>query len=269
MPINNQSGVSLTELMLSLALSSFLMTALLQHYIGVKRHYNDVQQRLDQHFELQLVSELIRDSVRMAGFAPCTGIDRLTVRDSRSGQFSPAAITVEGGPFPALKLARMSEHFSVVIKYLSPTRLLLEDNKVYDRRYPVMVADCFHAEVLQIANSQTTGEGQLVTLQKPLRFDYRPPFYLGEWLEERFFIGKNREGKPALFYEANDREELTAYITRLAAKRITIKSNILVQVNLGLAKGKSVLIETTVRTPQQTVQIPFSLHSGRRWSQGQ
>jgi hypothetical protein len=241
-----QRGISLVELMISLFLSSLLMSALMQHYLCIKEQYNHTQQVLEQRLELQIISELIRDSTRAAGFAPCLGVNRLKTKDRRDDSSSLAAITLDEKS-QALKLARMSENFVVLLKELSATRLLLDGKHVFDARYPILIADCFHAEVHNIAHSEKTRQGVLITLKKPLSFQYSAPVYLGEWIEERFLIEKNKQGKSALFYHTSQREELTAHVNYFSARLIPHQSSSLLQVTLGVANDEPILLETKVR----------------------
>ena len=245
--IIQQKGISLVELMISLFLSSLLMSALMQHYLCLKKQYNHAQQALEQRLELQLVSELIRDSARAAGFAPCLGITRLITKDRRDDLSPLAAITVKDKP-ESLKLARMDDNFLVLLKQISPTRLLLDGKREFDARYPVVIADCFHAEVHLISHSEKTSLGVLVTLKKPLSYDYTAPVYLGEWLEERFLIEKNNQGEPALFYDTSQREELTTHINYLSARLAQHKGRSFLSVTLGVVNDDPIVLETNVRT---------------------
>ena len=47
------------------------------------------------------------------------------------------------------------------------------------------------------------------TVEKTAWLSIFSPFYLGEWLEERFYIARNRQRRLALFYDAGHAEELT------------------------------------------------------------
>lgn len=248
--MSRQRGVGLTELMISLCLSTLLMMALIQTYLNSKRHYNQLQASLEQGLELQLVSELIRDSVRSAGFAPCIGMNHVISKDRR-GKFAAGLLAMEVGPgkSQSLTLSHMSEDFVTVLKQLSPTRLLLDGWRDVDKKRALVVADCFHAEVHLIADRQKTPEGWVVTLKKSLDFQYSSPFYLGEWLEERFYIEKNSQGKLALFYDASHPEELTDLINGLSSQLVSQKGSTLLRVTLRLAKGGEIVLDTQVRTP--------------------
>lgn len=243
--VSKQRGVSLTELMISLCLSSLLMMALIQTYMSGKRQYMHSQQVIEQGFELQLVSELMRESVRSAGFAPCIGINHLMTKDHRGRPERLAAIKFGVGNSHSVTFARMGEDYARVLKQISPNRLLVEGRHAFDTRHPVVIADCFHAEVHFVASSQKMPEGRVVTLTKPLAFNYSLPCSLGEWLEERFYIEKNNQGKPALFYDTYHREELTDLVDGLSNRL----EHSLLHTTLKLAKGGELVLDTRIRTP--------------------
>ena len=221
------------------------MMALIQTYLNSKRQNTHTQQILEQNFELQLVSELIRDSVRSAGFMPCIGINHLITRDRRGKPGHPVAVDLHPGKHQSFMISRMGEDFATVLKQLAPARLLVDGGRVFDSRHPVVIADCLHAEIHLVASSHKTREGWIVTLTKPLDFNYALPFYFGEWLEERFSVEKNNQGKPALFYDTRHREELTDLIDGLASQQ----ESTLLRITLRLAAGGEIVLETQVRTP--------------------
>ncbi|WP_019218206.1 PulJ/GspJ family protein, partial [Legionella tunisiensis] len=81
-----ERGFGLTEVIITVFLASLIIIVLLQHYLNCKRFYLDAEITLEREFELQLVSDLIRDSVRRAGFTPCININHLQSIDRRSNK---------------------------------------------------------------------------------------------------------------------------------------------------------------------------------------
>lgn len=245
--MRKQEGLSLVEILISLFLASLLMAVVMQQYLASKRQYMHVQTLLEQAFELHLVTDLIRDSLRRGGFTPCMGINSLTTLDGRNGETQLRAIKVKEGEEDDLYINRMSEHFMTVALQISPSKFLLRSKESLERVQTVLVADCYHAEVQQVSRIQKTTAGVLLQLSKPLAFNYTAPIYVGEWIEEAFYIQKNRQGHAALFYQLKHAEELSSSINKMS---IDLKSNqgkTLVQVKLGLEQAKPLLIETEVR----------------------
>lgn len=244
-----ERGFGLTEVMISLLLASLIIIILLQHYLNCKKFYLDAQILLEREFELQLVSDLIRDSVRRAGFTPCVNINRLQSIDRRNNRTHLLAIERDVGKNRALHLNRMSEYFTPVLQVINPSRLLIPAGQAYTTKHPVLLADCYHAEVQQILSLRPTLKGVEMIFSHPFIFHYVEPIYVGEWIEEAFFIQQNRQKKWAFFYRYKHAEELTSVINKLTADINFSQEKTFVTVNLGLDDMQNLPIETTIRTP--------------------
>lgn len=243
--MTKQQGVSLVELLISALLASLLVTLVLQQYLVSKRQYLHLHARLEQDIELQLINDLLRDSVRRAGFTPCRGINSLQSRDRRNGKTALTAITV--GKQNSLTINRMSEQFTTAKSLLNSKQLLLRSNAQFETHQVILIADCYHAEVMQVLHAKKTPAGTILTLRNNLAFDYSEPIYVGEWVEETFFIQKNQKGKSALFYQLKRAEELSDRIGKMAVELKSYGSNALVAVSWGLTNSQTVEIETEVR----------------------
>lgn len=231
--MNNQKGVGLAEILISLLLSSLIMTALMHQYIKIKQHYVRMQALLEQDTEMQLAIDVMRDSIRQAGFAPCLGIDRLMTVDKLKG------LEIKGHE---LFIHRMSSSFETILTINNATKILTThtNNHLFSR--PILIADCVHAEIQTVKNVQITHAGKLINLSQPLLFDYTPPIYVGEWLDEQFFV------PPAggLFYKVQHADELTHVIKKMLVKRLA-GNPAFVSVSLQTDRAHSIDIETRVR----------------------
>lgn len=246
--MRGQQGISLTEIMVSLFLTSLFITASMQHYLNSKQYYMQTQILLEHALELQLVDDLIRDSVRRAGFTPCIGINSLKTLDRRYVDKTPlTAITVNAGKRHALHINRMSEYFNTVLKIISPNKILVTADKHNLREQTILIADCYHAEVQKILSTQQANGQMIVNLASPLVFNYVAPIYWGEWVEEAFFIQANTQGNLALFYRRNHAEELTPIVNSMSANLKSNQEKWLLQLTLGLDNAQSIVIETRVR----------------------
>ena len=233
--MKKQQGFGLPEVMISLLLSSFIMIALMNHYISTKQHYVYLQSAMDDAMELQWVVDFMRDSIRQAGFTPCLSINNLATYDHRDGHAHLSAIEVG----EELHVNRMSTYFNEMLDGFSSSQLLLTSNTAIHKDRPILIADCYHAEVQRIVNVSNTTNGQIVTLASPLTFTYKHPVYVGEWMQERFFVRASR----GLFYQRAQTDELTSLV-----KTITIKQQTnLVTINLGLGGDQWLALETRVR----------------------
>jgi hypothetical protein len=233
----SQRGFGLTEILISLFLASFIMIALMNHYLGIKYHYLDFQARLDEATELQLTTDFMRDSIRQAGFTPCLNVENLTVFDQRDGSMHLSAVNIDAG----LYVHRMSSEFDVIHDIpQGSTYLVLNAHPIRHADRPVMVADCYHAEVHRITTIRNTLKGQEITLANSLHFIYESPVYIGEWLEDRFFVS----ARGGLFYQRNHPEELTPLVQSM---NLQWKDRV-ITIHLGLKNGREWKIETKVRS---------------------
>ncbi|MFT4059961.1 MAG: prepilin cleavage protein [Legionella sp.] len=236
--MNKQVGVSLSEVLISLFLSTLIITLLMQFYLSSKRQYVEVQKILTTNFDLHWVSELFSDSIRRAGFTPCFGIDELQVLDRRTQGGLIQGLKISTQPQQSVQVQRMSEHFAKVKALTSRSELLLADSITFSKHRPLLIADCMHAEVQQIANS----EHSLIRLDKPLLFDYSLPIYVGEFIDERWFIKNNR-----LYYHLVQTEEVTSLVHSLAVENNHPKGKPLLKIIMGLTKNKSYEFWVAVR----------------------
>ena len=240
-------GISLIEVLISLFLASLLTTAVMHHYLVSKREYLHKQNVLEQVFELQLVNDLVRNSIRSAGFTPCMGINSLQTLDRRNGRSGLSAIEKGIKKNGSLSINRMSEHFATVRGFINQTQLLLSPDVAFQKEDIIMIADCYHAEIHEVVNSQKTKAGLILTLMKPIVFQYVTPIYSGEWKEEVFFIKEDNQGYLALFYRNKKAEVLSSLINKMTVNLKSTQGQTLIQVVWGVKNTHPVTIETLVR----------------------
>lgn len=227
--MDNQRGISLAELLIALSLASFMLIILMQHYLQAKRQYHMVQEAIDQQLELHMVTDLIRHSIRSAGFTPCSSIEHLIT------SVPIPSINVEGH---SLQLNRMSESFNTVTEVLNPTHVLAMSHHLFHKDDIVLLADCYHAEVSKIYQVTSTGKEQFLTFTQPLRFNYVEPIYIGSWLEETFIF------KKTLFYRQRHMDELAAFVRRFSVQKEGLD---LIVISLGLKNGEEIELKTRQR----------------------
>ncbi len=244
--MNNQSGIGLSEVLISLFLASLITTTLAQLYLSNKRQYVAAQKLLEVNFDIQWVSDLLRDSIRRSGFTPCLGIDQLKTIDRRNFKRTISGLIIEQTPEQLIQINRMSEFFTKIIDIQSPTRLIVSDGTLFKKLRPVLIADCEHAEVHQILRVDKLERGYLVILTKPLMFSYTPSVYLGEWYEEKWFI-KKRDKKTALYYKLFHTEELTTLVHSLHIERKRVNEKQLITIIMGLDNNKTQQLIVAVR----------------------
>lgn len=84
--MGRQTGFSLSEMLISLFLASIITITLTQFYIRSKPQYLKAQERLEINFDLLWIGDLLRDSIRKAGFTPCVSVEKLKTFDSRHAE---------------------------------------------------------------------------------------------------------------------------------------------------------------------------------------
>lgn len=223
------------------------MTALMQCYLNSKNQYLHAQKVLATRFDLQWVSDLLIDSVRRAGFTPCLGIDNLHAIDRRKGLQTVSSLKIENQPRQFIQINRMNEWFVPVLRIISPTQILVPRTVAFNEKRPLLISDCEHAEIHQLANIDTLPHNYLITLAKPMLFSYESPTYCGEWLEEQWIIKKNPMGKDALYYHGAQTEELTTHIHSLLVSSQWIHGKRMLEIILGLDEGKTQKLDIAVR----------------------
>lgn len=238
-----QKGIGLSELLITLLISSFIIMGLMNHYLATKKYYNRLQKKLANTIDLQLVAELLRDSIRKAGFTPCLNVDNLTTLDQRENVKPLKGLEFNVVDKPWLRLSRMDEHFSSVIEIINPTQLVLGSKHALHTDDAILIADCYHAEVQKIRYVHQ----QTIQLMKPLAFTYYSPIYVGAWLEETFAIRPNQAGKRALFYQLKHQEELTAVISNFALTVNKLKKSVLLSVVFHANNTDILKFDTRVR----------------------
>lgn len=245
--MNSQSGIGLSEVLISLFLASIIMTTLMQLYLCNKRQYIEAQELLAANFDLQWISDLLSDSIRRAGFTPCLGIDQLDSLDRRDFKKAIPGIKVEQQPRQLIQINRMSEIFTEVIEIQTPTKLVVSNAVLLKAQRPVLISDCEHAEVHQILTVDKLVRGYLVTLTKPLMYSYEPAAYMGEWFEEKWFIKSNAKKDKTLHYKLFQTEELTPLVHSLQINRLRVHEKQLVEIVMGLENDKTHQLVVAVR----------------------
>ncbi len=238
----HQCGLSLPEILVALLSSSLLLTTLMSQYVGVKQHYKRSESMLEKALDAQLVVDLMRDSIRQAGFTPCLGVEHLTTMDMRHQKTGLTAIDLYSRDNPGFQVNHMSNQYGFFIKQVSLTALIVTKEAVLSVQHPVMIADCYHAEVHRIEHLRSVAGNWEFDLKHPLFYSYQPPIYIGEWLEEGFFIKSG-----VLYYRLDRVDALSGAIHGASASLKTRHGQRLVHVALATEKGQSIEVDTLMR----------------------
>ena len=240
----NNKGIGLVEILISLTLACFIIILEQRHYLSVRQQYSNIKSNLERNIEVKFITDLIRSSIRQAGFTPCLGIENLTTIDDRNYKILKA-LNIIAGSNSVLQINHMSTNFDMVKEIKAPELILTTDNTALNPNALILISDCYHAEVKSIIAAKHIGNLQLLTLTSPLNFIYHDPIYIGEWIEEKFYTS-NQEN---LNYYFNHAEELTDIVKKLTVNLIIKNGRKLLSVVLTLDNDKSITIDTMVRIP--------------------
>ncbi len=196
-----QQGISLIEIMLSLLLSSMLIGLLMHHYVLIKRQSQRIQTQLTYENEMQYAIELMQGSIRQAGFTPCLNLNTVLPEQG--------AFKIEENK---IQLNRMHNSFANVVEIMSPAQVKIHSGLKINLNKHWLIVDCYHAEILTITAVESNVNALILTFAHPLHFKYEKPIYVGEWIQESFFIDQH---KSALMYHASHTDVLTPVIYRI------------------------------------------------------
>lgn len=237
-----QRGLSLIELMLSLCLSSFMLLILFHYYLVCKEQYRRLEQDLEQFTDKQWIAALLQDSIRRAGFTPCVGTDHLIKTDTRP---------LKGG-LDSISLAEMGIHLrrmnnpEALLQIINSKQIIVAKSPFFSLYQPILIADCFHGEIHDLQSIHQTQHRLLLELKKPIQGDFSASTFVGEWLDEFFYLQK----EPALRfnYQRNHTETLSKSIHHMSAS-ITHTFPRVVRIVLDASEPTCLDFYTRVRTP--------------------
>ncbi|HAT1658025.1 TPA: prepilin-type N-terminal cleavage/methylation domain-containing protein [Legionella pneumophila] len=245
--MRRQTGFGLSEMLISLFLASIITITLTQIYIRSKPQYLKAQELLEINFDLLWISDLLSDSIRKAGFTPCLSVEKLKTYDSRHAEREIINFQIENMPQAQLRINRMSDVYTEVINFMSPTQVVIQEPVISNIKHPLIISDCRHAEVHTVSKIDKLNNGYQITLKKPLKFRYDEIAYLGEWLEETWFTKQNEKCEKTLHYKLFQTEELSPLIHEFYVARRIVKQRPVLDFTIGSDKEKFRKISVSVR----------------------
>jgi type II secretory pathway component PulJ len=186
-------GFSLSEVLICLLLASLVLTGLIKQYAQVYRQDSILNSRLEQTSDLQLVGELLRNSLRRAGFTPCGNLDDL--QNESNSELSAVKFISN-----SIEIAHMSENYFEFSSKVDALQFLNKKTKLQQ----FMITDCFHAVVVTNDKSSLGWNAVLNFIES----NFIQPIYIGEYVNERFWI---KDGKN-FYYKFKHSEKLSDYI---------------------------------------------------------
>jgi len=196
--INYYQGFTLLELTISFFLASILMALCMQQVFQFKRQSEYIHHQLNETMDIQWLIDFMRSRVYQAGFTPCRKLDDLIRTDTRDKPGSLSSIELNEKHDRVL-FHHMGDEVLQMDSQLNTHAFGTELTKI-NIDHPVLISDCYHAEVHTVKQVIRQGQDIQIVLKEPLIYDYLTPVYLGEWVTEVFFL-RNTQVSNALYYQ--------------------------------------------------------------------
>lgn len=250
------TGFSLTELMVTLAVTGIILPVVFTTYLNIKNHYTAQQALLQNQAEARLAIHLLRRAIYQAGYSACFALNA-------SGEINHHAITAfdftratalqgyhatASGWQPSLpaSLVGKVKTGTDVIKLMGvdfnlavlKNDMLITDSLTVSPELSVkkgdilVVTDCIQADLFTVASVSNSANQQTIRSNEALSVRYRQNAGIGRLQIQSFYIRdtnrKNRAGDPiyALYSQGDNgiSEELVTDIEDMRI-RYGINSN--------------------------------------------
>ncbi len=236
-----QSGLGLPELLLGLLLSSLLMSLFVSVFIQHKKQHHSFIARIDQDEELYLTVDMINEAVKMAGFSPCRNLQQLKAIDRRQSDKLIKPFLLEKNQFSS---ARMASQFISVLPVEGGVFLRTHGSLSLKKGDAIILADCYHAEVHELASLRRFHDGLQLQLKEPLFFNYPSHAFTARFLYERWMM-KSVNRQPQLYYELNHHGE--SWSDKVSELSFNIIDKNLIQLKLQPISGKPLIWTVMMR----------------------
>lgn len=219
-------GFSLSELMVSLFLSSVISIGLFKSYFLVKDNYLTMIKKIRQHQEQLLIMSELQNAIGLAGFSPCLNLSNLAFDKTlpviaivqADDKTLPTAIrnrAVAGSDI--IIINRMDTTYSQAVLTSVKTRIGIAPPLQIKSKDKLLMVSCYQYHLSIIANlssSQNSQQAQLVTAHD---FQISDRVYLSPLITQLFYIGHNSRKGLSLFMSDGRSEEISDQIKKINA----------------------------------------------------
>jgi hypothetical protein len=189
-------GFSLSEVLVSLFLSSLLLSVLMGEYVTVVAQYRALTRHITQELNETFATRWIRFRLKRAGFTPCKPLSQLKRLDNEAA-IQPITIT-QGS---ILQLNSMSEASQRVIEAIASDNLTVQHSLILNPKKSVLLANCHEAEKATLLDMKKSGGVVHLLFEKPLHIHMDEPLYVGSLIEESFSVKRLLSGQLGLLYQ--------------------------------------------------------------------
>ena len=228
-------GMTLIEILVAMLLSSLMAAALVHYYLYSKINYRDDEQQVNRVIDSLWTATLLRQDLQKAGFTPCQSLQTLHSLDRRKIDTQALkAITVIQSPLPQLQIQYMDAHYATLLTRISGQQFVVETDSRWQNGDGLLIADCDHAEVHTLKSIHYYGQQARIGLLNAPLTAFKPPIYVGQWIEKRWSIRPLKNGQMALFHGSAAREEeISNEIDRLQVTWLQSHPEPLLEIILG------------------------------------
>ncbi len=245
--MEKERGVSLVELLIVIALSSFIVEGLFSVYLRTKEHHRQHNALQEITEETRFMNQLLNRAIQGAGYLGWSSWDKIPVYDPSQQDLLQKPILILEKNLPenikkkikpdtkAIELRQMD--FNVVSLAepvsLNSYEIKIEKGNYWKKENYLLIADKEHAEIIRIKSIQTLlNQQQVIHLYEPLHYLYEKGAYVGYYLDKIYFIGetgKKYQNKSAVYglymYSENGMtEEITELISDMNFQWIKAKT---------------------------------------------
>lgn len=199
-----QQGFTLLELLLACGLSLLLLAAILLCYMTNKKTYTLTEALIRMQENGLVVTQLLAQDIRMAGYAGCGRLNDISVVNGGSVKFLPDMViagwhhghSTTQYPLPAVLSKSFAESDGLLlqkmsaetqkIQHIDDNSLQLKDASGFTTGDILLIADCKHAEVVRVAAHKS----HLIVLQTPLLNRYSDTAEIGHLQQRIYYIAK-------------------------------------------------------------------------------
>ncbi len=223
-------GTTLIEVMISLTLSFFLLGLVTAIYWATERHNERLTALTRLHAHSHFVLQKLAMEIQAAGFIGCP---RLTA-DFPLGSTIGASLTVankleltpaaEGGTEVTVR-HRSLKAAALGAPMMQSSVLEIASSLPVSSGDWLLISDCRHAELFQVAEVRSGGDWQRLTALRPLQYRYAENAEVGELEITRYAVektGRRDEVGQSLFalYRTDQRGHKTELVTGIQQLKV-------------------------------------------------
>lgn len=181
-----EAGLTLLEVMLSLVLGLLIISFLLEIYVASMRSQQLQNALMELVEKNRLIEKNIGHAIHSSGYVGCMQLSHANALTSTKINLTPeSSITGDDHSF-TVQYAQNDVIQIDAIKY--PDVIMLSDEKIIEPGQELLIADCFHSELIVVDHVSHTKNQQNIYLSSPLQFIYTPQVEIASIQKNHYFV---------------------------------------------------------------------------------